>query len=249
MKWRRLFKIKLIVISLVFAGAIMLLNISSGTSKSTLCKNSAEFIHVKLGEHVFAIPYRDTRYINIGEKLLVKTDVCYQLGDTPVEATGFNINSQALYEKYNKPEIQFPALVLWFNASLYKSSNEQQDLFVKEIKPLLKRTNIELQSLPQEQGFYVIKNPDYLNHKYYIAIDKKFTTASGNPVVFNCQTIGNERKCWTTTAWRDGVNFSFNHLSDLHIEQTEWKEFYYDFLDYMESLEVKANTLNPGDQS
>lgn len=216
------------------------------------CNNRAEYIHVKLGEHVFEVPW--TSNLWNGEKLIDTYHACYQSGNIPIKVTTFSISPRAkdnrsgtLVRKYAPSDMQdktregFSLIVSAFLADNNRPYKEE-DLFKQAIESELKKANKKLHSLTKDNNFYILNTQRF--QRYYIAEEKDFLTPSSNPVTFMCQTSTDAgMNCGTKIFWKDNIIFSFGYVSNTYVPPSRLKEFYYDFLNYMESLEVPTSDL------
>lgn len=223
--------------------------------KQPQCTDRAEYIHVKLGEHVFAVPWKESwLYLKYGDKTIDTYKACYQVGDPPIEVTYFSFSPHHkaeedygwFYRKYASDEIlkkTREGFALGVSAFLvdHNLHYAEHDLFFRSVEPRLKESNKKMELLPIEGYFYVFQSPPAV---YYIATEKKFITPSGNPVSFACGSFMGHTDCASGIVWKDNIILGFDNLSKTYVPPSRLKEFYYDFLNYMESLEVKNQETN-----
>ena len=250
------------IVSLSVIGCFLVIwNFSSTVAKKPPCENRAEYIHVKLGEHVFEAPWKESwLYLKNGDNEINSYEACYKDGESPIDVTQFtfspNVNDNKygiLNKKYTNYEFQEKTrhgFTLGIKAYLYDQLKNYKELdsFTRFVEPTLKKINKELLSLPKEGEFYVLLLP--YEERYYIASEKDFVTTNGTPVSFICSPaggVGGSIRCDTIVIWKNNIVFVLSDISIGHIMPSKLKEFYYDFLNYMESLEVKNQETNNKD--
>lgn len=230
----------------------VVVTITAHSSQASSCRKSrAELVHVQLGEHVFALPWKlSSLGINKHRELL--DTGCFQADDPPLEATLFAMAARELRKAYKNHDLEENKRINFILrvGALHESHQEgvkTQDTYERVIQPWLKASGRKLSSLPKKGDFYVwdsaLFDQSFGHNVFYIPTNKNFVTPRGNPVVFNCDTqwrIGGG-SCSSVVYWKDGIQFSFEFLSEMHVPKSKWHAFYRDFLSYMESLEIKPS--------
>lgn len=152
-----------------------------------------------------------------------------------------------------KPEFlkdhPLPESRLGFNvhANVAAISPEYDDAYERAIKDGILSKDIDIKSLPLEEGFYVL---NYQPKKYlFIPEDRSFVTPSGNPVIFYCEPyaarIDNPLDCSTWSGWKGNVGLGISGISEEWVPKSKLKEFYHLAFDYVKSLEVTDSNSQP----
>jgi hypothetical protein len=203
-----------------------------------LC-NGRDKVLVKMGTHLFAVPWKSSALYLNNNNTLLRTP-CYHDGDPPVEVTyaGFSASGE-FSPKYENPEI-FQKLRESFSLRvgiMYRHDHTPvADLF-EIIIPELQEAGLNLSSLPKEGAFYVWKS---LNDSYYIAAKKDWVTPSGHPVTIHGYALAGGYTA--RVYWKDNIAFDFHVRTRTYLSVAQFEELYRDFLNYMESLEVKPDS-------
>jgi len=206
-------------------------------------------LRIKVADREFNLRVGAFTYIKNGEDQISSLQ-CQRPDDPPVEATYVGFLSYELDKKFGKPitadQREGFALSLVLGAAT--KGYLPKDSF-ESVKRRLQIEKKNLTDLPKEGEFYVwiTGTRKHIDPIYYIPTDKSFLTPSGNPVVFVCSKQEPRHSvdgqwCATTIAWKENIAFSFKDLSNIHVPLLQWKEFYYDFLKYMEAIETAPTT-------
>jgi hypothetical protein len=221
------------------AALCILITLGLEPARAALC-NGPDKVLVKVGTHLFAVPWKKASLSleKDGESI---RHPCYHDGDPPVEVpyVGF-IPVNVFSPKYlNRDVYTQTHMALVIQVSIIYSDNNTTigDLF-ETMNSEMQKAGVDLSSLPREGDFYVWNSLHWSS--YYIAAKKDWVTPSGHPVTF--KYLGGDQYA-VRVYWKDNIAFGFRALEmTRHVPVTQLEEFYRDFLNYMESLEVQPDS-------
>lgn len=210
------------------------------------------YINVKLGKHVFRIENRHNTWVEKDDKPIAWDEnerrICHQIDSLPVEADNFKFFPTYFREKYDKHLGGGYGFVMSVGASYWPEG--QEDFAERVLYSHLESEGLTIEDLPKENGYYTTFHLGW----WYIFPNNTVLSPSGNPIAITCSANRNKDPdipsvwgiCGTGISWKDNIGFGFNNVNELHIPRGQWKELYYDFLNYMESLEIPQKNKNLG---
>jgi hypothetical protein len=208
-------------------------------ARAELC-NGPDKVLVKMGTHIFAVPWKSASLYLKKSRDEIRTP-CYHDGDPPVEITYASFLPINVFgPKYQNPEVwknTHRSLGIQVSISYSDDNKAMGDLFDTAFSEM-QEAGVTLTSLPKEGDFYVWRSSH--NTSYYIAAKKDWVTPSGHPVTF--RNLGGDDYA-VRVYWNDDIAFGFRGLEMMsHVSVSRFEEFYSDFLNYMESLEVQSDS-------
>lgn len=117
-------------------------------------------VYVKIGEHHLKLPGDQSIALHKIDGSLSRRNCWQSLPDQPIEVNRISLGLVFNIEGYEP---------LGFHTKIY--FYERQFQSVVEILQDLEKRNIELESLPVQEGFYIYKSSNQLNRKFFRQLD------------------------------------------------------------------------------
>ncbi len=238
-------KIMAIIIAVFVVGTTITTMIGFAGAPQVAPEKCSPSIRVKMGEHVFFVPRGKHGYLSNGEADII-TWPCTQNDNEALDITFFSMSLYGVEGFETRGARQNEGFSTRVGVSFLPESYKSIDSYSKAIADSYLNPE-KIKTMPIKGGFYEI---EYLPKQFIlIPVDEHFKTPNGNPVAFICSPYGNEIDttlyCATGFNWHDDLYIGFDSLSEAWVPREEFKKFYLQVFDYVQSLEQskKNSTL------